>query len=180
MYVNRVRRGTTQEWTEENPILLEGEIGYEIDARTWKVGDGVTAWIDLPYAISEGPVGPVGPGITIKGFVTDAGALPSSPVLYDFYILEDTGHGMMWDGTQWVDTGPIQGPPGADGTNGIDGINGVDGQDGAPGAEGPQGPPGEDGDQGPPGPYGVWWSGTLAQYNAVSPKDPNVLYVVVG
>lgn len=171
MYVIRLRRGSALEWTEENPILLEGEVGYETDARTFKVGDGITDWVNLPYAIAVGPVGPVGPGITIKGFIANAAALPLNPELYDYYLLEDTGHGSMWDGSQWVDTGPLRGPSGADG---VDGANGLDGSDGAQGEIGPEGP------QGPPGPSGVWWSGTLAQYEAILIKDPNTLYVVIG
>lgn len=175
MYIIRVRRGTTAEWTEENPILLEGELSYEIDTYLMKVGDGSTRWVDLPYmGVETGPKGDTGEAITIKGFVANAGALPGSPTIYDFYILQDTGHGMMWDGSQWVDTGPIQGPQGVPGTNGADGADGAQGppgNDGVDGAEGPQGPPGE---------AGLWWSGTLVEYNALPFKDPDKLYVVIG
>ena len=149
MYIIRVRRGTTTEWTQENPILLEGELSYEIDTQLMKVGDAVTHWVDLPYmGVTTGPKGDTGEGITIKGFVANAGALPGSPALYDFYILEDTGHGVMWDGSQWVDTGPIQGPqgvPGNDGADGATGSQGLPGADGADGVDGAQGPPGEAG-----------------------------------
>lgn len=175
MYIIRVRRGTAAEWAGENPILLEGELGYEIDAKLFKVGDGSTPWGSLDYAgVTTGPKGDTGDGITIKGFVANAGALPGSPTLYDFYILEDTGHGVMWDGTQWVDTGPIQGPQGPPGTNGTDGADGAQGPPGNDGADGAIGP------QGPPGDAGQWWSGTLAEYNAIPIKDPDTLYVVIG
>ncbi len=33
-----------------NPLLLTGEVAYESDTRRHKVGDGATAWCDLPYA----------------------------------------------------------------------------------------------------------------------------------
>lgn len=43
------RRDTTSNWVLLNPILMEGEAGHETDSGRWKLGDGVTAWIDLPY-----------------------------------------------------------------------------------------------------------------------------------
>ena len=43
------RRDTAARWTQFNPILLEGEVGYELDTDQYKVGDGVNAWNSLPY-----------------------------------------------------------------------------------------------------------------------------------
>jgi len=36
-------------WTAANPIMVEGELGFETDTSMAKLGDGVTAWNDLPY-----------------------------------------------------------------------------------------------------------------------------------
>ncbi len=49
---NRVqfRRGTAAEWTSTNPILFQGELGYERDTDRFKFGDGVTAWVFLAYS----------------------------------------------------------------------------------------------------------------------------------
>jgi len=47
-----LRRGSATAWLSENEILADGEEGYEKDTRRRKVGDGVTAWRDLPY---DGP-----------------------------------------------------------------------------------------------------------------------------
>ena len=44
----QLRRGLASEWTSANPILADGEVGYEKDTRKEKVGDGVTAWTSLP------------------------------------------------------------------------------------------------------------------------------------
>lgn len=44
----RQRRGTAAEWAAENPILADGELGYERDTKIVKMGDGLTAWADLP------------------------------------------------------------------------------------------------------------------------------------
>ena len=43
------RRDTAARWTEINPVLLEGEIGYVLDnPNQHKIGDGEHAWNDLP------------------------------------------------------------------------------------------------------------------------------------
>ncbi len=53
------RRGTMAEWTAANPVLLDGEIGFETDTHFIRVGDGVTAFLDLPrYAGNVTPVLP--------------------------------------------------------------------------------------------------------------------------
>ena len=47
----RLKRGTAQRWEELNPILQQGEPGFVYDANLLKIGDGVTAWNDLPYIV---------------------------------------------------------------------------------------------------------------------------------
>lgn len=54
MTIQRIqfRRGTTAQWTSENPILAIGEPGIELrvdDSIAMKVGDGSTDWATLPY-----------------------------------------------------------------------------------------------------------------------------------
>ena len=48
---NRIqcRRDTASRWSSINPILREGEFGYETDTRKAKVGDGVHTWNELSY-----------------------------------------------------------------------------------------------------------------------------------
>lgn len=50
-----LRRDTAANWTSANPVLGEGEAGIEMAAGPdrIKVGDGLTAWVDLPY-LGEG------------------------------------------------------------------------------------------------------------------------------
>lgn len=45
----KFRRATSAEWTTINPTLREGEPGFEMDTGKLKVGNGTTAWKDLPY-----------------------------------------------------------------------------------------------------------------------------------
>lgn len=61
----KLRRGTAAEWFSKNPILKQGEPGWEIDTNKTKVGDGSTAWNDLEYQSAPGPQGEQGiPGPT--------------------------------------------------------------------------------------------------------------------
>lgn len=57
-YKIRPRAGTASQWTTANPILAEREIGFEFPAGgigtgeiKAKMGDGVSHWNDLAYAI---------------------------------------------------------------------------------------------------------------------------------
>lgn len=67
------------------------------------------------------------------------------------------------------------------GDDGEKGDNGANGQDGADGLDGDQGPKGDDGntiiDQRTQQAIKVW-TGTQVQYDAVTPKDANTLYVI--
>ena len=48
----KLRRDTAANWLEQNPILAQGETGFETDTRTMKLGDGQTRWADLKYAVT--------------------------------------------------------------------------------------------------------------------------------
>lgn len=52
-YTIKLRRGLSTDWTAVNPVLAEGETGWELDTRNFKQGDGTTAWNDLEYVIDE-------------------------------------------------------------------------------------------------------------------------------
>ena len=45
----QLKRGTSARWVEVNPVLAAGEPGFEYDTKKLKIGDGTTAWCDLPY-----------------------------------------------------------------------------------------------------------------------------------
>jgi hypothetical protein len=51
------RRGTAAQWTENNPVLGPGEIGFETDANKFKIGDGINNWADLSYFLDETALG---------------------------------------------------------------------------------------------------------------------------
>ena len=45
----KIRRGQSQVWADINPILADGEPGYELDTHRLKIGDGEKSWNELPY-----------------------------------------------------------------------------------------------------------------------------------
>jgi Major tropism determinant N-terminal domain len=67
----KIRRGTSSDWIGVNPILEIGELGYEMDTGItsggyrhykFKVGDGESPWVDLPYIGIGNPSGGGGGG----------------------------------------------------------------------------------------------------------------------
>ena len=53
----QIRRDTAANWTSANPILAQGEMGYETDTGNLKVGDGTTVWASLGYLVVAGGAG---------------------------------------------------------------------------------------------------------------------------
>lgn len=65
------------------------------------------------YGISGGGGGTTTARIAIEGSVASASGLPSTAETGNAYITRDTGHLWVYDGTRFVDSGPIVGPPGS-------------------------------------------------------------------
>ncbi len=45
----QIRRDLAANWTNADPTLSQGELGYEIDTGKLKIGTGEHAWVDLNY-----------------------------------------------------------------------------------------------------------------------------------
>lgn len=45
----QLRQDTTENWNSANPILLEGEMGYDTDTKQFKIGNGINSWNTLDY-----------------------------------------------------------------------------------------------------------------------------------
>lgn len=84
-YEFRFQRGTADRWVELNPVLGSGEPGVETDTGLFKIGDGNTAWNDLPYYLTE-------PYITglIEVELAESGGLSSDPRVGDLGVLSTT------------------------------------------------------------------------------------------
>lgn len=55
----QLKRGTSNSWTTQNPILLEGQPGVETRGESSpriKIGDGSTAWSSLKYAAPDAEI----------------------------------------------------------------------------------------------------------------------------
>lgn len=60
-----IRRGNEAEWTTDNPILDNGELGYDETNHVLKVGDGLTTWANLPALVGAFQGGPTPPPVDI-------------------------------------------------------------------------------------------------------------------
>jgi hypothetical protein len=136
------RRDLASAWTSNNPILSQGEVGYEYDTGKFKVGTGALAWNALPY--SSGPTGPTGAANTLAiGSVTSGTSAGASI----------TGTAPNQSLSLVLPIGPT-GPTGAQGIVGPTGPTGPQ-VTGPTGPQGDTGPTGPQGDTGPTGPQGV-------------------------
>ena len=43
-----IKRGWAEAWARVNPVLAQGEPGWAMDTKVFKIGDGITPWNDLP------------------------------------------------------------------------------------------------------------------------------------
>jgi hypothetical protein len=108
----------------------------------------------------QGADGEAGSGITFKGQVATLGDLPASADSGDAYLVQADDSLNIYDGSNFVSGGSIQGPQGVQGIQGFQGVpgiqgeSGVNGLDGPQGATGPTGPAGSDGADGATGPAG--------------------------
>lgn len=156
-------RGDTLEgWTTHNPVLAARELAIETDTSQFKLGDGVTAYLDLPYGGLQGDIGPVGPPPATIGTLASIGTNPQAQLSQAFpnairsdgVINLSTRDLWVYDGVQWFNAGPA-GAKGDQGDVGPVGPQGEQGVQGEVGPQGPQGLQGERGDTGPIGPAGA-------------------------
>jgi hypothetical protein len=149
------RGDTLARWIAFNPVLADREFVLETDTGQFKVGDGTTEYLNLPYGGIAGPTGPQGTSLNILGSVATVADLPASGNPNDAYIVQDSGDLYVWGGDAWTSVGQIVGPTGPTGPQGADST--VVGPTGAQGVLGPTGPTGNTGagSVGPTGPQGT-------------------------
>lgn len=87
----------------------------------------------------QGPPGADGTSVNIKGEKPSIQDLPHNAQIGDGWLVQ--GDLYIWDGSQWINAGQIQGPPGPPGPQGQQGKPGADGK---PGINGQDGRPGQD------------------------------------
>lgn len=174
----KFRRGTSIRWTTLNPILKEGEPGFEVDTKKIKIGDGLTRWVDLTYLSGAGAPGPKGdPGEPGQDGVNGADGIDGASA---YELAVEAGY--VGSISQWLESLKGEegdpGIPGVDGTNGTNGASAYDlavangfvgnisewlaslqGEPGAPGTDG------EDGDD---------YSGPAITVSPTAPSSPSL------
>ena len=96
-----LRRDLSQNWNYNDPVLMSGEPGYEMDNRKFKMGDGQTPWSQLPYYCGvTGPTGNTGP----IGVTGPTGAFA------DFHVYDYEIHVSGVDGSDTLGDGNLLNP----------------------------------------------------------------------
>lgn len=113
----------TSGWSTTAPAYQAGYYIWQRTATTTPTGTSYST----PVMISgrDGQDGADGTSVTILGsYATYADLIADHPTgsVGDGYLV--AGDLYVWDGTQWLDVGTIQGPQGPAGTNGADGADG--------------------------------------------------------
>ena len=157
----QVRRDLSTTWAYTNPILSQGEPGYEIDTNKIKYGDGSSHWNDLPYTTGSGSGATGATGITGDVGATGATGVRGSTGATGVGATGATGpQGPTGnDGPVGAtgSTGPIgtTGATGVTGSTGATGIQGITGNTGSTGPIGTTGATGVEGSTGSTGPVGT-------------------------
>jgi hypothetical protein len=92
----KLRRGTTDEWATANPVLAQGEPGYDLEAAVLKIGDGTSAWSDLPGYLT---------GAALSASYVRADAAQAWTETQKQQALDNIGGGRVWTPRQWGATG---------------------------------------------------------------------------
>jgi len=140
----QIRRDTSERWVINNPVLLEGEFGFETDTDCLKIGNGQDPWNSLDYLLCGGttasPIGVLSDGVLQVIGVTG---------------LNFTGPGVSVSSFGKTATMNIVGGTGADGTSGTSGSSGTSGTSGTSGSSGVSGSSGSSGSSGTAGSSGT-------------------------
>lgn len=78
----KMRRGTSTQWSNANPTLSYGEIGYDLTANRLKIGDGSTAWSNASF-ITQNNTDQLAEGSTSLYFTKDRAKEAVSEMVMD-------------------------------------------------------------------------------------------------
>ncbi len=82
----QIRRDTSSNWNSVDPVLAEGELGYDLTSSQFKVGDGVSAWSALPFGGPEAPEAP-----DLSAYATETWVSTNYQVKGDYLVSADLG-----------------------------------------------------------------------------------------
>jgi len=94
----QLRRDTSSNWTTNDPILAQGEIGIDLTENRMKIGDGTSLWSVLEY---------MGTDLSTVEPLPEFPDTPKSPF---YYLLDDNNIWYYTDGTStWTRTDKVVG-----------------------------------------------------------------------
>jgi hypothetical protein len=157
----QIRKGTSTEWSTQNPVLDSGELGFDVTNKIFKIGDGATAWNSLS-SINLTSSNITDFNTTVSGLVSSTYAPINNPIFTGSPSVPTAATGTNTNqiaSTQFVITAfnavsTIQGTQGVQGPQGVQGRQGVQGTTGSQGSQGVQGVQGTTGSQGTVGSQG--------------------------
>lgn len=120
----QMRRDSSANWTSNNPLLAEGEMGLELNTGRWKIGDGVNTWTALAYSnsIFSGPsvITDSSSGTALTITQTGTG---NSFVVQDSASIDNTPFIINADGNVGIGTIALPNKLNVDGTVSVTNIN---------------------------------------------------------
>lgn len=136
----QLRRDTAANWEAANPVLAQGEPGYDLDNDILKVGDGETPWLDLDDIQAPGLAAHIGDTdnphqVTAEQVGADAEGTAASAVTsheqasdpHSQYVQKVSGKGLSTEDYTTADKDKLAGiEAGAQ----VNQVTGVDGQTG--------------------------------------------------
>ena len=89
----QIRRGTSAQWTATNPVLADGELGFETDTKKGKLGNGVDTWSVLTYSFT---------GVaTVFIDQLNSASAKATPVDTDKFAISDSASGNTLKSVLW-------------------------------------------------------------------------------
>lgn len=82
----QLSRSYKEIWEQNNPVLLDGEVGIEKDTNKIKIGNGINGWNSLPYFSGEADVLPIPPVPVVTDYRS---SFESDLFIYSGYNLDD-------------------------------------------------------------------------------------------
>lgn len=78
----RIKRGTTAQWNASTTALTPGELGYDLETKVIKIGDGTTLWNNLD-PLNKFEVGEIAQDAIYSALTDFVSVGPNITVTYD-------------------------------------------------------------------------------------------------
>ena len=91
--VFQLKRGLAEAWARVNPVLRQGEPGFELDTGKLKIGNGIDNWNELPYLVGDDEG-----ALHFKGSVNTKNELPTeNNEIGDIWQVIDESKMYVWN-----------------------------------------------------------------------------------